>query len=267
MSEIKLIALDLDGTLLCNDGSVSERNVRAVKTAVSHGIHVIIATGKTRGSAVKVIAELGLTTPGVFTQGLVICNADGSVRYEEALDRETAVQLIQFAQENNLPHSAYSGARIFSPREDYYQRLLQEKYHEPPLVIVGSLLERIDELGINKFMVSDEVSNDATRRCLTDLVRDRAVVTQAVVEFIEVLPPGASKGRGVKMVLDDLGILPQEMLAVGDGENDLGMLQMAGVGVAMGNASPSLKAIADYVTADHNHSGVAEAIEKFAFGA
>jgi Cof subfamily protein (haloacid dehalogenase superfamily) len=120
------------------------------------------------------------------------------------------------------------------------------------------------EIHINKFLISDEVNNDETRHQLTVLVGDRATVTQAVPEYIEVLPPGASKGRGVRMLLDDLGIEPEEMLAIGDGENDLEMLQMAGVGVAMGNGKTAVKAIADYVTSDNNHSGVAEAIEKFA---
>ena len=71
---------------------------QAVQTAVLQGIQVIIATGKTYASAVPVMEKLGIESPGVFTQGLVICNADGSVRYERALDRETAVQLIQFAR-------------------------------------------------------------------------------------------------------------------------------------------------------------------------
>ncbi len=130
--------------------------------------------------------------------------------------------------------------------------------------MVGPLLNLIDDIRINKFLVSDEETNDETRRQLTALVGDRATVTQAVPEYIEVLPPGASKGRGVQMLLDDLGIAPHEMLAIGDGENDLEMLQMAGVGVAMGNAKTTVKAVADYVASDNNHSGVAEAIEKFA---
>lgn len=261
---IQLIALDLDGTLLCEDGSVSARNVQAIQTAVSHHIQVILATGKTRASALGVLARLGLEAPGVFTQGLVIHNADGSVRHETVLDRETAVRAITFAVEHGLPHLAYSGARILAPYDHHYGRLLHEKYHEPLPEVIGPFLEQIDDLHINKFLVSDEVHNDATRARLTELMGDHATVTQAVSGYIEMLPPGASKGRGVRRLLADLGIPPAAMLAVGDGENDLEMLQMAGVGVAMGNAKDSVKAIADYVTADHNHSGVAEAIERFA---
>jgi len=263
MSKIKLIAIDQDGTLLNDNGSVSERNIRAVQTAVSRGIQVIIATGKTYASAVPVMAKLGLQAPGVFTQGLVICNADGSVRYERALDKETAVQLIQFAEDRQLPQCAYCGPRILAPYPNEYQRLLNEKYHEPPLEISGPLLDIIDDIQINKFLISDEITNDETRRQLKALVGDNATVTQAVPEYIEVLPLGASKGHGVQILLDDLGIQPEEMLAIGDGENDIEMLQMAGVGVAVENGRTAVKAIADYITSDNNHSGVAEAIEKF----
>lgn len=261
---IQLIALDLDGTLLDDRGEVTERNEQAVKTAVSQGILVILATGKTRGSAEKILAQLGLQTPGVFTQGMVIHNGDGSVRYETTLDQETAVKAITFAVEQGLPHHAYCGARILTPVDNPYRHLLKEKYHEPLPEVVGPLLPQIATLRINKFLVSDEMHNDATRRRLSNLLGDRAAVTQAVPGYIEVLPPGASKGLGVQRLLGDLGISPAAMLAIGDGENDLEMLQMAGVSVAMGNGKPEVKAVAHHVTADNNHSGVALAIEKFA---
>ncbi|MCB8984134.1 MAG: HAD family hydrolase [Ardenticatenaceae bacterium] len=261
---IQLIALDLDGTLLCDDGSISARNVQAIQTAVSQNIHVILATGKTRASAHGVFTQLGHELPGVFTQGLVIQQADGTVCHETVLDRETAVRAITFAVQQQLPHLAYCGQRIVTPEDHAYSRLLYEKYHEPAPEIIGPFLEQIDDLHINKFLVSDETHNDATRSRLTDLMGEHATVTQAVPGYIEMLPPGTSKGKGVQLLLDDWGIPPTAVLAVGDGENDLDMVRLAGVGVAMGNAIPALKTIADYVTADNNHSGVAEAIERFA---
>ncbi|MBK8985879.1 MAG: HAD family hydrolase [Chloroflexi bacterium] len=260
---IQLIALDLDGTLLSDDGTVSPRNTWAVRTAVAQNVQVILATGKTRSSAVALLPQLGISSPGVFTQGLVIHNADGSVRHETWLDQETSVQAITFALQQQLAHHAYCGSNIFTAYDNPYSHRLHEQYHEPLPQVIGPFLAQIDGLRINKFLVSDEQNNDVTRRRLTDLLGDRAVVTQAVSGYIEILPPGASKGRGVQRLLADLGIPPSAMLAIGDGENDLEMLQMAGVGVAMGNAKSTVKAVADYVTADNNHSGVAEAIERF----
>ncbi len=266
LNGIQLIAVDLDGTLLCDDGTVSERNVQAIQTAVTHGIQVILATGKTRGSANGVLARLGLTSPGVFSQGLVIHNADGSIRYDEALDRATAVQAITFAEERKLPHHAYAGLRILTPYDNPYRHRLHDLYHEPLPEVCGSLLALTDSLRINKFMVSDEAHNDATRAALTELVGDRATITQAVPGYIEMLPPGASKGRGVARLLADLGIPPSAMLAIGDGENDREMLQMAGIGVAMGNGATAVQSIADHIVPDNNHSGVAVAIERFVLG-
>lgn len=263
-NRIRLIALDLDGTLLCDDGSVSERNVQAIQTAVARNIQVIIATGKSRASAAGPLARLGLQTPGVYTQGVMIHNADGSVRYAEALDAETAVQVITFAAAAGLAHHAYCGARILTPYDNPYRRRLHEQYHEPLPEVVGPLLPHIKGQAVNKLLVSDKANNGATRARLAALVSDRASITQAVADYIEILPAGASKGRGVRRLLADLAIDPAHVLAIGDGENDLEMVQMAGIGVAMGNGAAALKAIADDVVPTNNESGVAVAIERYA---
>lgn len=263
---IRLIALDLDGTLLSSDGSLSERNAQAIQTAVSRNIHVILATGKSRASALHLIEQLGLQTPGVYVQGVMVHNADGSVRYAAEIEGETAVQLITFAEEAGLPHIAYSRGRILTPYDTSYRRRLYQRYHEPEPQVVGPLLPYLAGAPVNKLLISDEANNDATRARLKALVGDRAHVTQAIPDYVEVLPAGVSKGGSVRRVLDDFGIDPVHALAIGDGENDLEMLQMAGVGVAMGNAKAIVRAAADWVTASNDENGVALAIERFALG-
>jgi Cof subfamily protein (haloacid dehalogenase superfamily) len=98
---------------------------------------------------------------------------------------------------------------------------------------------------------------------LSDMVGDTAVVVQAIPSSIEVLPPGASKGAGVARLLEDLGIAWANVLAIGDGENDIEMLQAAGIGVAMGNANELVKETADYVTNSNIEDGVAQALNRF----
>lgn len=261
---IQLIALDLDGTLLDSNGRISTRNETAIQAAIAQGIQVIIATGKTRWSAEAAIAQLGLQSPGVFTQGLVIYDADGGVWHETTLPQDTAVSILTYLEEKELPHLAYCSDQLRTPYHHSYSVLLHKKYHEPLPVPVGSLHDGLSQFRINKLLISDEANNDATRAELAALFGEQATVTQAVPEYIEVLPLGTSKGKGLRWLLRELGVPETAVLAVGDGENDIEMLQMAGVGVAMGNAHPNVKAIADTAVATNDDAGVAQAIQQFA---
>lgn len=260
---IRLVAIDQDGTLLNSDGQLSEQNSRAVRRAMAQGVMVIIATGKSPASARGTLAGLGLEAPGVFTQGLIVFGADGSVLVEEGLARETAVSVIHFAETHRLPILAYCNERMLAAQKDRYSDLLYHHYHEPQPEIVGSLLPWVDKITMNKLLVSDEVNTAATRAALEQLVGDQAIVLQAVKEYLEILPPNTSKGKGLRHLLAHLNIDPAEVLAIGDGENDLEMLQMVGVGVAMGNAGTAVRAVANHIVATNDQHGVAEAIEKF----
>ncbi len=262
--KIELIALDLDGTLLDSNGRISSDNEIAIKKAIACGMQIIIATGKTRWSAEAAIAQLGLQSPGVFTQGLVIYDADGVVLQETTLPQETAVAILTYLEEKNLPHLAYCSDQLRTPYHHSYSVLLHQKYHEPLPTVVGPLRAELSQFRINKLLISDEANNAATRAELETLFGEQVTVTQAVQEYIELLPLGTSKGAGLRWLLAELGVSETAVLAVGDGENDIEMLQLAGIGVAMGNAHASVKAVADAVVATNAHSGVAEAIANFA---
>lgn len=262
---IQLIALDLDGTLLDSNGRISPQNETAIKKALQQGIQVIIATGKTRWSAEAAIAQLGLQSPGVFTQGLTIYDADGALLHETTLPQETAVSILTYLEEKQIPHLVYCSDQLRTPYHHSYSVLLHTKYHEPLPVVVGSLRDGLSQFRINKLLISDEANNDATRAELDRLFGAQATVTQAVKEYIEVLPLGTSKGKGLRWLLNELGVPETAVLAVGDGENDIEMLQLSGIGVAMGNAHDRVKAAADVTVRDNNEAGVAQAIERFVF--
>jgi len=110
--QIKLIVVDLDGTLLNSESKMSSRNENAIKAAMDKGVQVVIATGKTRYSATEVIKTLGLTTPGIYLQGLAIYNADGTIGHQQTLDDSLARQVITFAEDRGFDVVAYSGSRI-----------------------------------------------------------------------------------------------------------------------------------------------------------
>ncbi len=263
---IQLIAVDLDGTLLNSQHELSERNEKALKAAMKQGVHIILATGKTRNSALKVISQLGLESPGIYLQGLAIYNGDGTLRHQSLLDTGIARQVITYAEDRGFSIVAYSGARILVRNLNEGTELL-EKYGEPQPEVVGALQNILDTVPINKLMaikMRDHRGITALRWQLKMQIDGAARLVQAgIADMLEILPPGGSKGTALKTLLKELNIPASRMIAIGDGENDIEMVQMAGVGVAMGNATAQLKAVTEHVVASHNEDGVAEAVERF----
>ena len=263
---IQLLALDLDGTLLNDQHEMSERTEKALKAAMAQGVQVVLATGKSRNSATGLIARLGCDTPGIYLQGLATYNGDGSLRYQSTLDPLIARQVITFAEDRGFSVVAYSGVRILVRSLSKGTEVLQ-KYGEPAPEVVGPLQNLLDSTPINKLMavkMGDHRAVPALRWQLSMQLDGAARLVQAgIPDMLEILPPGASKGSALKTLLQELNIPAANVLAAGDGENDIEMVKLAGIGVAVGNASSQLKAAADHVVATNNEDGVAEAIERF----
>ncbi len=262
-SLIKLVALDLDGTLLDNDGRLPARNVQRIAEAQAQGVGIMLATGKTRQSAVSLIAEMGLNMPSVFSQGLLVCAADGSIMREVTLDWRLAEEIVNYLDEQALPYVAYNRDGILVRCDHPYFADLYAKYGEPYPQVLDSLAGRTRELRIHKFLIGDPLNLAARRVDLEQRFGRTGKIYQAVPEYVEIMPQGLSKGGGVRWLLQQLGISPERLLAVGDGENDIEMLQLAGIGVAMGNANATVKAAADAIVGSNDDGGVAEALERF----
>lgn len=261
---IKLIAVDLDGTLLNSQHVVTERTEKALKAVVEKGVHVVLATGKTRVSAVPLIQHFKITSPGIFLQGLAVYESDGTLRHQQTLDPNVARQVITFAEDRGFVVAAYSGTHIWMRRmTDLADELV--KHGEAMPEAVGPLQNILDTLPVNKLMIVGDTHRAKALRWQLNMQLNSAVrlVQTHLLDMLEVLPPGASKGAALKTVLKDLNIAPQETLAIGDAENDIEMLQLAGIGVAVGNASPKTREAADYVVASHDDDGVGEALERF----
>lgn len=266
-TSIQAIVTDMDGTLLNSQHQLSPRNEQALRRAMEQGITVILATGKSRYSGASIIQTLNLDTPGVYLQGLAIYNADGSIRHERTLDPAVVRQVIEQTEGGGYTLAFYSRDTIYMGRcrKHWQQKLVS--YHEPEGVPIEDLDTFVDQTPVNKAVIfcDEEVINDV-RAQLAAAVGDQATLVQAVAEMLEVMPPGTSKGDGVQRLLDELGIDPAHVLALGDGENDIELLRMAGMSAAMGNAADAAKAAADVVVGTNDEDGVAQAVERFALG-
>lgn len=257
---IKLVAVDLDGTLLDHNTRVPERTVAAIARARQCGADVLLATGKTLESAVPVMAQLNRQLPGVYHQGHLIYAADGRLLREKAMDPDLAQAVFDYVQARGLPLVAYDRDGLWATAPGPHRDHLHYKYAEPL-----PWLTRVipDVTGVQKYLIG--VNGDAAtlRAELEGRFGRYLRVLQAVPESVEMMSLDVSKGEGVAWMLDYLGVDPQEVMAIGDGENDIEMLQLAGTAVAMGNAAPSLKAVADHIVGSNEQAGVAEALERF----
>lgn len=264
---IKLIAIDLDGTLLNSQHEMTARSEKALKAAMDKGVKVVIATGKTFASATHLIKNLNLTTPGIYVQGTITYNSDGSVHTQHTVSAQLARQVITFADERGYELGLYSGNHIFVRKLTRRMAELTSYFHEPAPEAVGPLQNILDNTPVNKiiaFAPHDPRKIAALRWQLSTQIGTGArLLSAGISDEIEVLPYNVSKGTALKALLKEMGITPNQVMALGDGENDVEMLQLVGLGVAMGNASAHVKSVADTTTASNDDEGVAQAVEQY----
>lgn len=263
--DIKLIVTDLDGTLLNSKHKLSARNEQALKRAIALGIPVILATGKTRKSAEHLIKQLDLQTMGVYVQGLLVYNSDGTLRYQESIPADMARKVMTYAETRGFSIVAYSGNRLLVKAKDLRFDHLSD-YGEPAVEAVGHLVNQLETTTINKLILvgMSEQAALSLRWQLDQEWRGKLNFTLSAVRHqVEVLPAGAHKGKGVAAVARDMNISPEHIFAIGDAENDIELLQYAGWGVAVGNAHDKVKQVAKAIVGTNDQDGVAEALERF----
>jgi len=268
---IKLIAIDLDGTLLNSNHEMTERTEKVLRAAMGQGIKVIIATGKTLASAKHLMKRLGTTTPGIFNQGTITFNSDGSIHSQQIIDTMLARQVVTFAEDRGYLVAIYSGSRILVRKMSKRMEELTHHFHEPMPEEVGPLQNVLDTTPVNKVIAiypDDPRKIMALRWQLSKQVGNSArLLSAGIADEVELLPINASKGTALKVLLKEFGIPASQAMALGDGENDIEMLQLVGLSVAMGNANDHVKSFAKVITKTNDEEGVAEAIEKYAIKA
>lgn len=256
---IDTIVSDVDGTLLNSQHQLTPRTLSALKQALDSGVYLILATGKTFSSTRIIREHLGLNTPGVYVQGLVICDESGAVLDQALLHQVAIKQVEQIAQKHDLAVIAYGGTDLYISTAGKKSNILNA-YHEPDPIQVDVLTD----YPISKLLlVGEQTKLDQVRKEQAATLIPHALFIQAVPQALEVVPPNHSKGTAVAKLLAQLGRSSETMLAIGDGENDIELLKLAKIGVAMGNASDHVKAQANAITKDNNHDGVADAVERF----
>jgi len=250
---------------------VSAKNREALEECERRGVPVILATGKARTSALLACEKSGLghmfssASPGIFIQGLLVHGPGGKVLSQTYLPKEVVERAFSYAEEAQIACCGFLGDRNVTlaahPRLDE----LHERYFEPASYVADSLEEILaqDVYKILFYGDDEAVINGSVKPYWEENLVEGAKITRAIPEMLELVPAGTSKATGLAKLLREYSVTPEEMMAVGDGDNDLEMLQLAGLGVAVANATSGLKEVADAMVSSNDDNGAAEALWKF----
>lgn len=261
----RLLALDLDGTLLNEQGELTAETETAVKGAQAAGITVTLATGRLLADALPYARRLAITAPLILHHGALLMAPDGTTLKHQTIAGAAAQELVKLARELDLSCQAYVAGQLVVEEVTAWTRIYLGYSEAKPVVVpdlaayvVGSI-SQFDFLGHPEELAP---AREQVRKRVGRAVR----TTSSHPNLLEVLAAGVSKGRALQRLAEHLGIPIAATVAVGDGLNDLEMLQVAGLGVAMANAPEAVRSQARYITASNNENGVARLIAKLLAG-
>lgn len=284
-TRIRSVILDVDGTLFPfgTNPQLSDRNAEALNACCDADVHISLATGRIPGPWCEAIrARLPRLGPCVFSNGALVLGAEGDVLHESALTPETVAAVVAHTRGGRAAGAgrlavlactrweaagpSYGSLRYLelAPEGPTFCTDLISSAGEPGSVLLPAL-----ELGgqsVLKFVIFTRADDDDWAPMAPTVAALRAAgvpVLDCGRMQCEVLPDGVNKGTGVASTLVHLGVPLEATMACGDAENDIEMLRMVGLGVAMGNAKPEARAAADVVVGTNDEDGVAEAIERF----
>lgn len=263
---IKLIAIDLDGTLLTNAKTISERNRTALKKAREAGIQIVLCTGRPLAAITPYLEMLDLKTEEAysitFNGGLVQKNLSGTILEKASLTLADLHVLYTALKDAALPMDVLSEETVYQlPTAPLHPSIYQEL--NPMLQFQARALAQLDEQTLyNKVVVAHEANYLAAQLLqLSPSLQTRFEMVRTRRNLFEFMPKGVTKARGLALLAKDLQLTAAQMMAIGDEENDLSMLKYAKIGVAMANAVPSVKQAATLVTKSNEEDGVAQVIE------
>ena len=268
----RLLALDLDGTLLNSQKEITPEVRKALAWAKERGVYVVLSTGRIVGEAAEFARELPCEDLMVTAGGTAIATAsDERILQSWDMPCEIGAKAVEAVQSRPVRVMIYVGSKIYIneySNRDFVANYRVEGFHANKIVVEDIAGEiRRNHLNVTKVYaigengVYDVFPNEVLEQALAEIRPLPGItITSSGSDNFELLPVGADKGRALTRLGEMLGVTPAEMAAIGDSDNDAEMLRAVGMPVAMGNADAALKNLAKYITADCDHDGVAQAI-------
>lgn len=264
---VKLIAVDLDGTLLPDDHQISDRTKKLIRKVVDQGICFVVATGRPYKTAKKFLSELKLKQPMILHSGSILRDQNGEIAKYWEIPSALCEEIISYCNEQGFVCSTIyeDCAYVIINENNPFCMHMHRTQHDTEAVVARMPDWGKDGRGlpVTKILVSEEQPElvDEKVSMLQEVFGNRVNVMKSGKWFIDIIPKGVSKGSSVQVLAEKMGIDKEEVMAIGDSGNDVEMLDYATYSVAMGNSETFVKQRASYVTATNNEEGVARAIE------
>ena len=259
---IKLIAFDMDDTFLQNDMTVSPANMAAIRAAHEKGILIVPATGRPLVSVQIHSSHFGFVCPIIAYNGATVRVADEEI-FQSRVPIDLAREIIALSVQDDLHVQVYDDDGFY-----YQQAWAGSILYEAMAGIKGvehkDILARLTQAPLKLLFVDLMGGIAALSQRMQELYGDKLSIFQSKPYYLEMVNKNSNKALALAAVAEKYGILKEEVMAIGDAKNDLSMIQYAGIGVAVENASDEVKQHADFITRSNQDDGVAYAIEKFA---
>lgn len=272
--DIKLVAIDLDGTLLNSQKLLSQENKAAIKEAKAADVHIVLCTGRPLRSMKHLLKEADLLDEEdiviTYNGGLIQKSKTGEIINEITLNREECLDIYQLGQQLQLPVNFIDLDYVYEPEypkaaESIYMNASLEIPKENALEFIDIDIQNLpNPFKINKIVMSRPAEElDAKIPEIPVGFHEKYNIYKSQPFILEFLPNYVDKGYSMRIIGDMLGLDKEQIMGIGDQENDLSLVTNAGLGVAMENAIDQVKEAADYITKSNDHDGVAHAIRKF----
>ncbi|MCF6335112.1 MAG: HAD family hydrolase [Spirochaetales bacterium] len=260
-NDIRAIAFDMDGTLLNEKGQISSRIKKVLNKLKEREIELMLSTGRSYEALLPFKNELELNSPVICYNGAQVLQADGVIIRNHTIDNDISGHLVSFAREKCVHFQAYSNGTL------YFEKMTPEaEAYENHVNLRGKVInfDTMKPHDFTKLMyLGAHEKLEGLSNSIKELYSGNLSVTFSNPVYLEFMPGGVSKGDALYEVAEHLGIETTNIMAFGDGDNDISMIKVAGTGVAMENATSELKSIADEVTLSNTDDGVAEFLEEF----
>lgn len=286
----KLAAIDLDGTMLNSYGEITDNTKRVIRNSINNGKEVVLASGRSIDSILSIAKSIGNIKYIIAGNGAVLYDIPNEkILYEKYIPKSRALEIIQICEQNSIFYNVYTNKSIIADKLRYNvlyyykENLKKEDSKKTNITIVEDIEKYVKDMQdemVMKIFVADEnrcVFNSIMRKFdnMEDLeILDVSHMSRKMIShgtdyvsieyfYTEVSLKDVDKWYAIEYLINLLNIEKKEVIAIGDNTNDKKMIKEAGIGIIMDGSTPEVTSIADYITADNNHDGVANALEKY----